>query len=340
MDKQMFSPRSRQSGLSIIEVMITLVLGLFIIGGVLYTFLSTRTAYISNDAIARIQEDGRMAMERLAREIRQAGFLGCANSLDVAPRIISATLPPTFAAGDGVRVFDNGVGWNNTTGIVRVAGTDVIELKGMSSCTAKLDGNMTADNANIQIVSNPCGWTAGTVLVIADCTNMDIFTANSVSKVSGKDTISHSSSVNTDNKLSKAYGKEAIIFGYGEKTFFIGMHPTLNLPMLYETSYNGTVTTANDVVANVYDMQVLAARIDTNADSAPDSTVTSTGSPPALGGVTWPQALSLQVRFSVRSESDNAGPSSLPYTFNGAAVTDKRIKRDFTTVIGIRNRLP
>jgi len=340
MDKRVFSPRLRQSGISIVEVMITLVLGLFIIGGVLYTFLSTRTAYISNDAIARIQEDGRMAMERLAREIRQAGFLGCANSLDIAPRIISKTLPPTFAAGDGVRVFDNGVGWVNTTGIVRVAGTDVIELKGMSSCTAKLDGNMTADNANIQIVSNPCGWTAGTVLVIADCTNMDIFTATSVSKASGKDTIAHANDVNTDNKLSKAYGKEAIVFGYGEKTFFIGMHPTLNLPMLYEASYNGTATTATDVVANVYDMQVLAARIDTNADSAPDSTVTSTGSPPALGAVTWSQALSLQVRFSVRSESDNAGPSNLTYTFNGAAVTDKRIKRDFTTVIGIRNRLP
>ncbi|WP_265944219.1 hypothetical protein [Dechloromonas sp. A34] len=335
-----FAPMFRQAGISIIEIMITLVLGLFIIGGALYTFLSTRTAFVTNDAIAKIQEDGRMVMERLTREIRQAGFLGCANSLDIPPKILSKTLPPTFAAGDGVRVFNDGTGWTNTTGVARVAGTDVIELKGMSSCTSKLDGNMTADNANIQIVSNPCGWTAGAVLVIADCTSMDIFTATSVSKAAGKDTIAHASDVNIDNKLSKAYGKEAIVFGYGEKSFFVGMHPTLNLPMLYETSYNGTTTTANDVVANVYDLQVLAVRADSNADSAPDVTVTSTGSPPALGGVTWSQALSLQLRFSVRSESDNAGPSSSTYTFNGASVTDKRIKRDFTTVIGIRNRLP
>ena len=345
MDKHVCSPMRLQSGLSIIEVMITLTLGLFIIGGVLYTFLSTRTAYVSNDAIARIQEDGRMAMERLAREIRQAGFMGCSSSLDITPRIIAdpdkdgnTAEHVTFVAGDGIQVYNNGVGWVNPTAIVRVAGTDVIQIKGLGACTARLTGNMTADNANIQIGTNPCGWSAGQILVIADCTNVDIFAATNVSN--GSVAIGHANSMNTDEKLAKAYGKEAMIFGYGEKTFFLGMHPTLNLPMLYETSYNGTVTTANDVVANVYDMQVLAARIDTNADSAPDATVTSTGSPPTLGAVTWSQALSLQVSFSVLSESGNAGPSSLTYTFNGASVTDRRIKRDFTTVIGIRNRLP
>ena len=122
MDKHIFSPKHRQAGISIIEIMITLVLGLFIIGGVLYTFLSTRTTYISNDAIARIQEDGRMAMERLAREIRQAGFMGCSNSLDITPRIIAdpdkdgnTAEHVTFGAGDGIQVYNNGVGFGRVT---------------------------------------------------------------------------------------------------------------------------------------------------------------------------------------------------------------------------------
>lgn len=357
MAKRVIYAAQRQAGISIIEIMITLVLGLFIIGGALYTFLSTRTAFVSNDAIAKIQEDGRMAMERLAREIRQAGFTGCANSLDVTPRIVvdpdkdgNTAEHVTFGAGDGIQGFNNGVGWVNPTAIARVAGTDVIQMKGMSACTARLTGNMAADNANIQIGTNPCGWAAGQVLVIADCTNVDIFAATNVSN--GSVTIAHANSANTDEKLSKAYGKEAMIFGYGEKTFFVGMHPTLALPMLYETSYNGTSTTASDVVANIYDLQIMSVRTDTNADSAPDTGILSTCAPqawpcsdpsgpvPALGAVTWPQALSMQVRFSARSESENAGPSSLTYTFNGASVTDKRIKRDFTSVIGIRNRLP
>jgi len=345
MARQLHSQRRRQGGLSIIEILIALVLGLFLIGGVLYTFLSAKEVFASNDALAKIQEDGRMAMERLTREIRQAGFMGCANAADVAPRVIAdpdkdgiTAEHVTFASGDGIEVFDGGADWVNPTAITQVAGTDVIRIKGLSACTGRLTGNMTANNANIQIGTNPCGWTAGRILVIADCTSIDIFSATNVSN--GSVTIAHANSSNTDEKLSKAYGKEAIVFGYGEKTFFIGMHPTLRLPMLYEASYDGTATIASDVAANVYDLQVLSAAVDTDNDRAPNSVVASTGSPPELGAVTWSQALNLNVRFSVRSESDNTGPSRMTYTFNGAQVTDRRIKRDFTSVIGIRNRLP
>ncbi|MBP8275994.1 MAG: hypothetical protein KAX55_03780 [Propionivibrio sp.] len=332
--------------------MITLTLALFVVGGILYTFLGSRTVFVSNDAVAKIQEDARIALERLTREVRQAGFTGCANTLDVTPRVIAdvdhngvADFP--FAAGSGIRVYDNGTGWTNTTGITRVAGTDVIHIAGMSACSARLTGNMTADNANIQIGTNPCGWAADQVLLIADCTNIDVFAATTVS--TGSVTISHASSNsnNTDNKLSKAYGKEAMVFGYGERTFFVGMHPTLNQPLLYEVGFNGAASSVNDIAANVFDLQVMAAQLDTNADGAPDATVLSEEDEetplvaPALGAVAdWAQVLGVEIRYSIRSEADNTGPSDQTYLFGGAMTTDKRIRRDFSTVIGIRNRLP
>lgn len=347
----------RQSGISIIELMITLTLGLFIVGGIMYVFSSSRTVFSSNDAVARIQEDGRMAMERLTRVVRQAGFMGCSNSQSVTPHIIAdsdkdgnTTEHATFALGDGIRVFDNGVGWDdispslNTTAITRIAGTDVIQIKGLSACTAKLTANMTADDADIEIGANSCGWSGYQVLVIADCTNIDIFAASAFAGGA----ISHDDTRNTDSKLGKAYGKDSLVFGYSEKTFFIGMHPTLNLPVLYEMDFDGNAVTVNEVAANIFDLQVLAVQADSNGDGVPDAaaTVTSTDTAlgtvtiPVLGSVTWSQAMSMRVRFSVRSESDNTGPSSLAYTFNGLPVTDKRIKRDFASVIGIRNRLP
>lgn len=338
-----YSGMRRQRGISIVEIMITLTLALFVVGGILYTFLGSRTVFNSNDAVARIQEDARIAMERLTREVRQAGFTGCANTLDVTPRVIAdvdhngvADFP--FAAGSGIRVYDNGTGWTNTTGITRVAGTDVIHLAGMSACSARLTGNMSADNANIQIGTNPCGWAADQVLLIADCTNIDVFAATTVS--TGSVTISHASSNNTDNKLSKAYGKEAMVFGYGERTFFIGMHPTLNQPMLYEIGFNGAVNTVNDIAANVYDLQVMTAQLDTNADGVPDTSMPSEDVPALSDIADWAQVLGIEVRVSIRSEADNTGPSDQTYLFGGAMVTDKRIKRDFSTVIGIRNRLP
>jgi len=338
-----------QAGLSIVEIMVALTIGLFIIGGILYVFVSSRTVFSTNDAIARIQEDGRITMEILAREIRQAGFIGCANTQVVTPNVIADASPHdgvpdvVFTAGDGIRVFDNGMdgatAWVNPTTISRIAGTDVIQIKGMGTCSAKLTGNMTADNANIQIGTNPCGWAAGQVLLVADCTNIDVFVASNVSV--GSVTIAHASNVNIDPKLSKAYGSEAVVYGYGEKTYFVGMNPTINQPMLYEINYNGSATTVNDVVGNVYDLQVLSAQLDSDGNLAPDVNTQAAGNPPSFAAaVNWQQALGMSIRFSVRSESDNTGTESLTYTFNGGPVTDRRIKRDFISSVGIRNRLP
>lgn len=351
-----------QAGLSIVELMIALALGLLIIGGILYTFISSRPVFTANDAVARIQEDGRIAMERLAREVRQAGYTGCANSTDIGPRIIAdvnkdGVVDVTAPAGSGIQVFDNGAGWANPTAIARVAGTDVIQIRRIGSCQRKLTGNMTANNANIQIGSNPCGWKADQILVIADCANVDIFAATNVS--TGSVTIAHANSKNTDEKLAKAYGTEAIVFAYGEKHFFVGIHPTLNQPMLYEVTYNGATAVASDIAGNVYDLQVLSVKTDTDGDGAADGEINvneaddnedglyhylgrdrSQASPTLKNVADWSQVVGIRVGFSVRSEADNTGPESKEYMFNGASVTDRRLWRDFVTNIGIRNRLP
>ena len=39
--------RRRQQGLSLIELMVALTIGLFLVGGILYIYLSTRSSYSS-----------------------------------------------------------------------------------------------------------------------------------------------------------------------------------------------------------------------------------------------------------------------------------------------------
>jgi hypothetical protein len=46
------------------------------------------------------------------------------------------------------------------------------------------------------------------------------------------------------------------------------------------------------------------------------------------------------LNYSVRSEDGTAGTVSQTYPYNGANVTDRRIRRDFGSVVAIRNRLP
>ena len=66
--------RTNQRGLSIIELLVALALAMLLLTGVLQVFLSTRQTIATTDATARIQENGRFALEFIAQSARQAGY--------------------------------------------------------------------------------------------------------------------------------------------------------------------------------------------------------------------------------------------------------------------------
>lgn len=66
---------SGQQGFSLVELMISLVLGLILVGGAVNAFISSRQTYSLQDAMSRTQEAGRFSMELMSRELRHAGLL-------------------------------------------------------------------------------------------------------------------------------------------------------------------------------------------------------------------------------------------------------------------------
>ena len=72
---------SRQRGISLIELMIALLLGLVVLGGVVSLYLSSHAAFRTHEAVARLQENGRFALEFMAREIRETGMTPCGSPL-------------------------------------------------------------------------------------------------------------------------------------------------------------------------------------------------------------------------------------------------------------------
>lgn len=62
------------AGFSVVEIMISLLLGLLVVAGVSQIYLGSKQSYRLNEAQSRLQEDGRFALEFLARSIRIAGF--------------------------------------------------------------------------------------------------------------------------------------------------------------------------------------------------------------------------------------------------------------------------
>lgn len=77
----MSTPRRphRAAGLSLIEIMIALAITSLLVLGLVEVFAASRAAYQLSTGLARVQENGRFALDFLQRDIRMAGHLGCVN---------------------------------------------------------------------------------------------------------------------------------------------------------------------------------------------------------------------------------------------------------------------
>jgi len=77
------TPTSR--GLSLVELLIAMLLGLFLTSGIVSVYLGSKRNYSYEEQAARIQENGRYAMRLLQRELTMAGFFGGVLSMDAVP---------------------------------------------------------------------------------------------------------------------------------------------------------------------------------------------------------------------------------------------------------------
>lgn len=74
------STATRQHGFSLVELMLALALGLVVVTGIVQLFVGNSRTYETLTAQARLQENGRFALEFLTQAARSAGYFGC--SLD------------------------------------------------------------------------------------------------------------------------------------------------------------------------------------------------------------------------------------------------------------------
>ena len=65
--------------MSLIELMIALAIGSLLVLGLVEVFSASRTAYQLSEGLARVQENGRFAMDYIQRDFRMAGHMGCVN---------------------------------------------------------------------------------------------------------------------------------------------------------------------------------------------------------------------------------------------------------------------
>ncbi len=71
--------RRANTGYSLVEIMIALVIGTLLLAGLIQVFGGSRAAYQTSEGISRNQENGRFALDFLQRDLRMAGHFGCVN---------------------------------------------------------------------------------------------------------------------------------------------------------------------------------------------------------------------------------------------------------------------
>lgn len=329
--KRQISRKAKQSGFSLLELLIAMTIGLLLLSGILVTFTASHQSYRVTENTSRLQENARLAFEILARDIRMAGYMGCFSNVAAVNNLPNTATAPSFSTAT---VMQGQSGADFTDG---AEGTDAFTARRAAATGAYLTGNMATDNGNIQLGSNPYDFQADDILFISDCSSADIFCANNVSAAAGKTTISHSNACNSDPKLSKAYGPDAQIMAFVQNSYFIRINPVSGEPALSRVPWNrDDVGNAEELVEGVYDMQLLYG-VDTDADEAVNSyqdaaTITAAGN--------WPNVISVRVTISLRTLENGTSPQAQTYTVDGVAVTDNRIRKNFTSTIALRNRLP
>ncbi|MGH8551523.1 MAG: PilW family protein [Methylococcales bacterium] len=362
-----------QNGLTMIELMIAMLLGLVLMGGVVQIFVGTKQSYNLQEAQSRLQENGRLAMHFLPHDIRLADFQGCRsrqqytiNPIIANPNVPSPSPPPVIDPLDpksiwnqngGIRGFNNVVAGtpDPVTGLPVVArgatvaslsiiaGTDIINLQFAGSCAGHLVENMTANNANIQIdANNTCGLSADRPNLtpnwpyfISDCVDTDIFRAG-VDPVLPPGWVTHAiADNNSSGSLKKAYGTDAEIFSLQSITYFIAQNTIGNTSSLYRR--DNATGTSEEVVEGVEDMQILYGE-DINGDNTANYYVS------AANVVAMQNVVSVKVTLLTRSLSDvNVTSQPVTYTYNGGLPTtaaDRQLRKVFTSTVTLRNRLP
>lgn len=67
----------RQRGFSLLEGLLALALGLMLLAAASQVFVSAVQSWRLQGAAARLQDDARLALQRMAQDIRMAGMFGC-----------------------------------------------------------------------------------------------------------------------------------------------------------------------------------------------------------------------------------------------------------------------
>ncbi|HEY0661439.1 MAG TPA: PilW family protein [Lysobacter sp.] len=329
-------------GLSLIELMIALLLGLLVVGGAIGIFSSNRRAYNATESLSRVQENARVAFEMMSRDVREAGGTPCAKNLPVGNVVKGSATRWWTNWGNGLQGYDNAsanadfkieAASNNV--VANTDALDVLSGSAMSGLTV-VDNDPDADtnSANFKLNQKPgdAGFKDGDLVMVCDyrqasllqITNVQDTSATVVHNTGGSQSPGNCSKglgVPTDctstNGMRYEYGSNSLLVKLLAARWYVGTN-TNGGRSLYRAALNAqggnAGVTREEVIDGVAGMR-LTYLLPGNSDYVSAATV----------GTRWPEVLA--VRITIQLESDRRDGTD-----------NQTLKRDLQHIVSLRNR--
>ena len=332
-----------EQGFSLVEFMIAMTIGLIILGGVGYMYMESRQSFRSMDNLSRMQESARYALEIISRDIRMAGYRGCASSTGTFFNTLVNKTTTAYNFGVPINGYDaSAAAWSpalpsdtgGLSGLSLLAGTDAIILRsafGGGTTVTDQPGNSSADLK----VTAPHNLADNDILLVTNCTAATVFQATEVN--GGGLNVVHNTGVGTPGNSTKDLGqvyKNGEIIKMQSKSYFI-RNGASGRPALWQFDNYKPAAGDNpaEIAEGVENMQIQYG-IDANLDGIIESYSA------ANAVADWNQVAAVRISLLVASNDDNIATSKQVYTYNGASVTapDLRLRQAFTATISVRNR--
>jgi type IV pilus assembly protein PilW len=343
-----FAMHRVQIGLTLIELMISITIGLVVVGAVTYVYVGSKGAYRGNESLARIQEAGRFALDSIARDIRRAGALGCGSTTSITPGqpvAIFVAPPLTLVVGpaNSIQGFAPTAynplpvptaqqpAWTPPTGAPAYWGGDVLQLQIASGAPARVTATPDTTAGTITIADNGASagnFKQGDYALLANCsaaTVLQITGNGTATPATAPAALGFAGSGGVVPAIT-ASGAGAGVFSpvtyptlqhFDQVTYYVGKVPnststqfTNGLSALYR--YSASSGQAEELVENIEDMDVVFG-VDTSGATPPTA-----GTFAHASGVTdWTKVISVRVSVVAVGDQLGAAPSGQVLLFRG-----------------------
>ena len=217
--------RSRARGLTLVELLVAMTLGLVIIGSVIGVFSGNRRTSQLNAAMTNMQENARFALNTIASDIRMAGHQGCLDANGAPVEVIANNAPTTDLSRTAISgaVIDTAAEWKPALTIgtgtraftpptvnAAVPGTHAIALQfggpQMSFLEDGQENGGVADSTLPLDLADPLLVGVGDAVIVSTCERGEIFEVTGITTNSDRVQLQHGATANTRASFGEAYG--------------------------------------------------------------------------------------------------------------------------------------